>query len=79
MADDLADVRPAVISHEAAKSLDEFRRFRHLVRNVYTMNLRPDKMSGLMLSLTEIWPKLKEELRAFSNFMEELTKDLISQ
>jgi len=51
-----------------AKSLDEFRRFRHLVRNVYTMNLKPDKMSGLMLSFPELWLKLQEELQAFSNF-----------
>jgi hypothetical protein len=31
--------------------LDEFLRFRHLVRNVYTMNLVPDKMAGLMSAL----------------------------
>ena len=46
MAEDLPDVRPAVISHDSAQSLDEFRRFRHLVRNVYTMNLAPDKVAG---------------------------------
>jgi len=51
MTRDLADVRPAVISQDNALALDEFRRFRHLVRNVYTMNLLPDKMTGLMSAL----------------------------
>ena len=35
MARDLADVRPAVISQDSVLALDEFRRFRHLVRNVH--------------------------------------------
>jgi hypothetical protein len=51
MTRDLADVRPAVISQDNALALDEFRRFRHLVRSVYTMNLLPDKMVGLMSAL----------------------------
>lgn len=73
MADDLPDVRPAVISQDNAISLDEFRRFRHLVRNVYTMNLMPDKMAGLMAALPVLWPRLRAELKAFADFLEELT------
>ncbi len=38
IAHDLVDVRPAVIDRDSALILDEFRRFRHLVRNVYTIN-----------------------------------------
>lgn len=37
VAQDLVDVRPAVISQSSRLALDEFRRFRHLVRNVYTI------------------------------------------
>jgi hypothetical protein len=37
-------VRPAVIEPDAIPILDEFRRFHHLVRNVYTMNLAPEKI-----------------------------------
>jgi hypothetical protein len=72
MTRDLADVRPAVISRESALSLDEFRRFRHLVRNVYTMNLTPNKMAGLMSALPGLWPKLRAELLAFADFLEDL-------
>lgn len=74
MAHDLADVRPAVIGQDSAMALDEFRRFRHLVRNVYTMNLVPDKMAGLMLTLPGLWSRLCAELLAFADFLEELAQ-----
>lgn len=74
MAYDLVDVRPAVIDQDSALALDEFRRFRHLVRNVYTMNLVPDKMAGLMSALPGLWSKLRAELLAFAEFLEELAQ-----
>jgi hypothetical protein len=40
MSQDLPDVRPAMISQESAVALDKFRRFRHLVQNIYVMNLQ---------------------------------------
>jgi hypothetical protein len=74
MTRDLEDVRPAVIAQDSALALDEFRRFRHLVRNVYTMNLVPDKMTGLMSALPELWPGLRAELLAFADFLEDLAR-----
>jgi len=56
-------------------ALDEFRRFRHLVRNVYTMNLTPGKVTGLMSALPELWPRLRSELLAFADFLEQLAQD----
>lgn len=73
MACDLAGVRPAVIGEDSAESLDELRRFRHLVRNVYTVNLAPEKMVGLLSRLPALWPKLRAELLAFADFMEYLS------
>jgi hypothetical protein len=72
---DLAEVRPAVIDQDSALALDEFRRFRHLVRNVYTMNLTPGKVTGLMSALPELWPRLRSELLAFADFLEQLAQD----
>ncbi len=72
MTHDLTEVRPAVIDQDSALALDEFRRFRHLVRNVYTMNLSPDKVAGLMSTLPELWPKVRVELLAFADFLEQL-------
>lgn len=74
MAQEVADVRPAVIGQDSAMSLDEFRRFRHLVRSVYTMTLVPEKMAGLMSALPGLWPQLRAELLAFADFLEELAQ-----
>jgi hypothetical protein len=54
--------------------LDEFRRFRHLVRNAYTMSLVPEKMAGLMSALPGLWPTLRAELLAFADFLEALAQ-----
>ena len=74
MAQDRSDLRPAVISQSNALVLDEFRRFRHLVRNVYTMNLVPDKIAGLISVLPELWSGLRAELLAFADFLEDLAQ-----
>ena len=75
MTHDVADVRPAVISSEAAEGLDELRRFRHLVRNVYTMNLAPEKMVDLASGLPTLWSRLRLELLAFADFLEQLAME----
>lgn len=72
MSRDIPNIRPAVISHSSRQSLGEFRRFRHLVRNVYATNLVPDKITGLMSTLPVLWPILKAELTAFCNFLKAL-------
>jgi hypothetical protein len=72
MAEDVASVRPAVLNQESALALDEFRRFRHLVRNVYTINLAPEKMVGLVSALPTLWSTLRAELMAFADFLEAL-------
>lgn len=72
MVSDIADARPAVISHETAAALDEFRRFRHLVRNVYTFNLVPEKMENLVLILPALWTRLYAELLATADYLQAL-------
>jgi len=74
IAQDLPGIRPAVISSESVSSLDEVRRFRHLVRNVYTFNLDPEKMESLVTSLPDLFPQIKAELLSFADFLEELAK-----
>jgi len=65
-------IRPGVVSKDNAVLLDEFRRFRHLVRNVYTMNLVPEKIRRLISILPNLWPKVRAELTAFAEFSEDL-------
>jgi hypothetical protein len=76
MTQDLPDRRPAVISGETAARIDEFRRFRHVVRSAYTINLVPAKMAGLMKGLPELWPRLRAELLAFADYLEALDASL---
>ena len=74
MAQELSGVRPAVISSNSAEKLDEFRRFRHIVRNVYATHLDPEKIRPMVNTLPEFFPKVKAELLSFSEFLEEIAK-----
>jgi hypothetical protein len=75
MTQDVQTIRPAVISDKTAERLDALRRFRHLVRNVYTMSLDPEKMVDLVECLPITWSKLRAELMAFADFLERLVRD----
>lgn len=74
MACDVPGIRPALINRDSTAALDEFRRFRHLVRNVYTMNLTSDRVGALISKLPPLWPTLQSELFAFADFLEDLAK-----
>ena len=68
---DKGDIRPSVIGPESFSSLNELRRFRYLVRNVYTFNLLPEKVEPIISELLGIWSKVKAELLAFADFLEQ--------
>jgi hypothetical protein len=68
----VAGIRPAVISAETAAWLDEYRKFRHLVRNVYAVVLRPDRMAALIDALPAGWSRFKDELLGFSHHLTQL-------
>lgn len=72
MAGDLPEARPAIVSQETVQALDEFRRFRHVVRRVYTINLAPEKMASLLSALPPVWATLQAELIAFADYLEAL-------
>ena len=72
IARDVPNVRPAVLDSDSALALDEFRRFRHLVRNIYTMNLVPSRMALLIEAAPDLWPTVKAELLAFADFLADL-------
>jgi hypothetical protein len=75
LAQNNAPARPAVISQSSALGLDEFRRFRHLVRNIYATNLVPEKIDRLMSKLDHLWAQTRVELLAFAEFLEELGRE----
>ncbi len=63
--------RPPVISKDVATKLDEYRRFRHIVRNVYTHVFDPVKIEKLVTDAFPLFEQLKAELIAFIGFLEQ--------
>ena len=64
--------RPAVISYELRSVLDEYRGFRHVVRNVYAFKFRPSRLKELVDGLPGCFNSLKQDLFAFAEFLEAL-------
>ena len=71
MSQEQKDLRPTVISTGSFSSLDDLRRFRHLVRNVYTFNLAPEKLEPIVSDLPALWSKVQAEILAFADFLEQ--------
>lgn len=63
-------VRPAVISEKAFEWLDEYRGFRHVVRNVYAFQFKPDRLQALASQLRPAFQLVREEILAFADFLE---------
>jgi hypothetical protein len=71
MATEVPRVRPAVISETTRSSLDEYRGFRHVVRNVYTFRFDPAKVQRLIQAAPEVFTQVRAELLAFADFLEQ--------
>jgi hypothetical protein len=67
---ELEGLRPAVIAIKTRKSLDEYRGFRHIVRNVYAFNLRPARLEELVNDAPDCLANLTADLLAFADFLE---------
>ena len=70
MALEIPNVRPAVISEKTRLELDTYRGFRHVVRNVYTYHISPDKMKPLAKGIRRVFKKVEKELTTFSRFIQ---------
>lgn len=70
MASELPDLRPPVITRATRDCLDEYRNFRHVVRNVYTFNLRPSRLQELAAGLPACFAAIARDLTTFNTFLE---------
>lgn len=68
---EIADIRPAVISQTVYHQLEEYRRFRHVVRNVYAFNFDSSKIASLVEGIRPLFIQLRHELLAFADFLEQ--------
>ncbi|MGF1521532.1 MAG: hypothetical protein ACFBSF_04345 [Leptolyngbyaceae cyanobacterium] len=64
-----APIRPAVISSRSLQYLDEWRRFRHLVRHNYATKLDAAKVEILVDNLNDQFRQISAELIAFAKFL----------
>lgn len=71
MTTEVPGVRPAVISESSHSRLDEYRGFRHVVRNVYTYKFDPAKVEKLVSNIQASFAQVRAELSAFAKFLEQ--------
>lgn len=74
MARDIPGVRPSVIKDETRQLLDEYRKFRHLVRNIYTFNIIPEKVFKLARGITKVFISFKKDIHYFLNIIEKISR-----
>lgn len=72
MATQLPRIRPAVFSKETTKRLDEYLRFRHVVRHVYAFEFDPQRIRPLAEALAGDFAQVGDELAVFIDFLEGL-------
>jgi len=70
MSIEIPSERPAVISDSLREELEVYRGFRHIVRNVYTFQLRPEKIAPLVENLSKVFATAKSEISAFARFLQ---------
>lgn len=62
-------IRPALLSRETHKVLDELRRFRHMFRHAYTYELESRKVRDLQLCLLSGYDKIISDMDFFMSFL----------
>ena len=61
--------RPAVISDSTRKQLDEYRKFFHVIRNVYGIDLKPARIKHNLNELEKVWKNAAKEINSFLKFL----------
>jgi hypothetical protein len=75
MAAEQPHIRPAVISEETRCALDEYRGFRHVVRNVYSLNFDPVQLQRLGRQAPQVFSQARAELLSFADFLQRHADD----
>lgn len=72
MSADIAGIRQSVLKQETRYCLEEYRGFRHVVRNVYTFNLRPARLQELTDNLRSCYESVVRDLKSFTDFLKKV-------
>ena len=68
------DTRPAVLQEATQRDLQEYLRFRHLVRNLYADELRAEPIQRLIEHLLPTWALLAEDIARFQDWLTTIAK-----
>jgi hypothetical protein len=68
--------RPAVLTSETAKQLEEYLAFRHVVRNIYGFELNPRRLDNLLASYDQTWFAIERDMHQFLDWLNQLTERL---
>ena len=66
---DLSPIRPAVIDAEAFDKLDEMRRFRHVFRTLYGLELDPPRLRLVLRKALELKALYRAQIERFLGFL----------
>lgn len=75
MSNEISGIRPAIITAQTRYCLDEYRQFRHVVRNVYTLNFRLSSIKSLVSNLRTCLNLVTQDLKNFVQFLQQLVND----
>ena len=70
----VTDTRPAVLNESTQQELQEYLRFRQLVRNLYADELRVEPIQRLIEQLQHTWPKLNADITGFQRWLTSIAK-----
>ncbi len=71
---DLPGFRPAVIRGNLEPRLLELLKFRHLYRNLYSFELRWDRIRELAVDALALWPDVAYDLSIFASALDAMAK-----
>lgn len=71
---DIQDIRPALISEESFKCLDELRAFRHYFRHAYDIELNKDKFKIVAEKVFSVRDIVFKDINSFLDFLDSLVK-----
>ena len=72
MSAEIPAIRPPVIGRETRHCLEEYRAFRHVVRNVYTFNFRFSRIEELVTDVHACYEAVFVDLEKFLSFLDAL-------
>ncbi len=71
---EISGVRPAVISPATRVVLEELLNFRHVVRNIYGFELKPERVEELVAITIALFPGFAGEVKTFNAFLLNISK-----